>query len=166
MAVRREEAKGRSLNGRPPGEMVFGLVLLGFSSASLRDADTTGEIMGWLTKGYWRRNFVTNHNVGDIFNTDLSGGFPALLLRMLVDSRPGQLDLLPALPADWPAGRVEGVRARDRIELRSLSWNSRETTAVILSPVDQTLLVRGPDDTTSTLHLTAGREATVTLKRL
>jgi hypothetical protein len=165
MAVRREEAKGRSLNGRPPGEMVFGLVLLGFSSASLRDADTTGEIMGWTTKGYWRRNFVTNHNVGDIFNTDLSGGFPALLLRMLVDSRPGQIDLLPALPADWPAGRVEGVRARGRIELRSLSWNIRETTAVLLSPIDQSILVRGPDGATSKLNLTAGREAKITLKR-
>lgn len=165
MAVRREEAKGRSLNGRPPGEMVFGLALLGFSSASLRDADTTGEIMSWVTKGYWRRNFVTNHNVGDVFNTDLSGGFPALLLRMLVDSQPGRLDLLPALPASWPDGRVEGVRARGQIEIRTLSWNSSGATAVLLSPVDQSLEVLGPDDRSTRLNLIAGREAVVTVKR-
>ncbi len=165
MAVRREEAKGRSLNGRPPGEMAFGLVLLGFASASLRDATTTGEIMGWLTKGYWRRNFITNHNVGDVFNTDLSGGFPALLLRMLVDSRPGRLDLLPALPAGFPAGRVEGVRARGQVEVRSLSWDATCATAILLSPIDQSLTIRGPDGLSHPLDLVAGRESSITVCR-
>jgi len=58
-------------------------------------------------------SLITSHEPnGDIFNTDGNGGIPQIANTLLLISRPGQIDLLPALPKDWPSGKVTGLRAR------------------------------------------------------
>ncbi|WP_405726410.1 glycoside hydrolase family 95 protein [Streptomyces sp. NBC_00028] len=48
-----------------------------------------------------------------IFQIDANFGTPAAVIEMLVYSRPGHIELLPALPAAWAAsGAVSGVGAR------------------------------------------------------
>ncbi|MCF7674433.1 MAG: glycoside hydrolase N-terminal domain-containing protein, partial [Akkermansiaceae bacterium] len=103
MEIRRRE------NG---GVMAFGLVQMGLAAAALRDSAMAYETVDWLTNNFWNANLVSTHNPGELFNTDICGGLPAVVLAMLVDSRPGHLDLLPALPKQWPRGCVEGVRCR------------------------------------------------------
>ncbi len=76
------------------------------------------------------------------FNADLCGGLPALLARMLVDSQPGWIDLLPATPRDWPVGNIEGIRARGHIEVRRLKWNEDDVRAVLRSDIAQSVEVR------------------------
>ena len=56
------------------------------------------------------------HNAKKLFNTDISGGMPAVLIKMLASSDPGVVRLLPARPEAWTSGTIEGILCRGRIE--------------------------------------------------
>ena len=137
LELRRREFKGESVNGRPPGEMAFGIVQQGMAAASLHKADDCGLILDYLANSYWNPNMVTTHNPKAIFNTDLSGGLPALILRMLVDSQPGWIEFLPAWPKNMPTGKIEGVALRGQIIIKELAWNEKEVSAVLRSAITQ-----------------------------
>jgi len=157
MEVRRRE------NG---GEMAFGMVQMGLAADSLRDAGMAYEIVDWLTNNFWRSNLVSTHNPHSLFNTDICGGLPAVVLRMLVDSRPGQVDLLPALPPQWPSGSLAGARCVGNIEVRMLRWSPGELTATLRSGSTQTVEVVLPTEATPRkLTLPAGQDVTLTAKR-
>lgn len=161
LEVRRQEANGISLNGRYAGEMAFGLALEAMAAASLREADDCAQIVDWLANRYWGPNLVSTHDPGRFFNTDISGGFPAVILRMLVDSQPGRLNLLPSVPADWFEGRIDGIRARGNIEIRSLEWSRNRVKAVLRSEKAQEIRVQtGTGTTTQNLTLRAAADVT------
>ena len=94
------------------GEMAFGLVQLGTASAHLKDIDHAYECVKWLCSSYWTPAFVSYHDPGKIFNMDISGGLPALVTYMLIQSTPEKIELLPAIPTEWSSGSVKGVLAR------------------------------------------------------
>jgi len=165
--VRRKEfAGGTGPEGRPPGEMAFGIVLEGLAAASLRNGRDCGETIDWLARHYWGTNLVSRHNPGAVFNTDLSGGFPAIIARTLVDSGPGWIEILPALPPGLPAGKVEGLRCRGQIVVQSLEWDSDQAALTLISPVEQTVELRskGGSDRRK-IVLPAGQQVSVTVPR-
>ena len=135
---------GEIIEGRPPGEMAFGIVQQGFAAASLRKADVCGQILDWLANCYWFPNLVSTHNPKAIFNADISGGLPALILRMLVDSQPGWIDLMPAWPKTMPSGKIEGAALRGQIIVKKLSWNGNKIEAVLFSGIQQKVQLRTP----------------------
>jgi alpha-L-fucosidase 2 len=80
----------------------------------------------------------------------------------LIDSRPGSVALLPALPSGWKEGRVTGLRARGGLTV-DIEWkNGVVKTARLLAdkPQDVRVSVRGTAGE-RTMHLAAGAATTL-----
>jgi hypothetical protein len=104
-------------------EMAFGIVQLGTPAAHLKDVEHAYECIKWLSSSYWTPAFVSYHDPGNTFNLDISGGMPAVLIYMLIQSTVDEIELLPALPAEWPDGEIKGVLARGGFEV-DMKWEN------------------------------------------
>ncbi|WIM97510.1 glycoside hydrolase N-terminal domain-containing protein [Actinoplanes oblitus] len=141
-------------------EMGYGLALLGVAAARLGLAAEAYAALTRLAEAYWRPSLVPTHNRDHLFNVDLAGGFPALVAAMLLASRdvapdgPARLRLLPALPAQWPAGGVHGLVARGPVRV-DLRWQPGLVAATLTSPVTRDAVVTWPGGTV-TVTLAAG----------
>lgn len=131
VAINKRLEYRRRKNG---AEMAFGLTQLGMSASNLRDKELAYECVEWLVNSYWSPAMVSQHDPGDILNLDISGGLPAVIMNMLVQSSepeepgaPWRISLLPCLPDQWPAGSLKGVRCRGGFEV-SLVWKDGEVT--------------------------------------
>jgi hypothetical protein len=124
------------------GIMAFGMVQLGQAAVSMGEGETVYQMLRWLANRYYYSSLVSSHNPGpSVFNVDISGGLPDLVIRMLVRSSPGRVDLLPALPSGLAAGSLSGALAHGQIVVKSLSWDQRTAIAVLESEKRQTVQV-------------------------
>ena len=53
---------------------------------------------------------------------DAHGGIPAIVMEMLLYSRPGVIEVLPALPATLAKGSINGMLARTFARIDKLAW--------------------------------------------
>lgn len=163
-----QEAFKRSINYRldthwkedARGFMSFGLVQLGLAGASLRDSDIVYECLKHLVNRFWLDNLASMHNHKSLFNMDISGGMPAVIMKMLVGSKPGEIHLLPALPVVWSKGEIKGVLCRGQIEITSLVWDDKQVQVNLVSKKDQTIVIRAFDESME-IELKAGEGKTV-----
>lgn len=139
-----DSAKLASRPGSEADEMAYGLVQLGLAAAQLGLAGDAYEALALLAGRYWRPSLVSTHNRGALFNVDICGGLPALVLAMLARGAYGRLDLLPALPPAWPRGRVQGVAVRDQIVVEHLAWTADHLEAVLRSARNQQFVLGLP----------------------
>ncbi len=127
------------------GVMVFGMTQLAFSAAMIGESEACYDILGWLTNNYWNNNLVTTHDPGALFNLDLSGGYPAVIIKMLMYSEPGTITLFPALPSELKSGSLEGVLARGNVEIENLQWDNKNVKLLLHSGNDQNLVLNFPN---------------------
>ncbi len=126
------------------GYMSFGIVQLGQASASLGEGELAYECLKYLVNRFWLNNMASMHNHRTLFNMDVSGGMPSVIIKMLVYSDPGLVKILPAIPAEWKKGSIEGVLCRGQIEIEKLSWDNKSVNVVMKSAKDQEVTLMLP----------------------
>ena len=136
IAIERRLAPRRKEQG---GGMAFGLVQLGMSAAHLGEVSLAYETIEYLLNSYWSPAMVSLHDVEEIFNLDISGGLPALMITMLTQTpireqidEPWEIRLLPCLPAAWPNGSLKGAHSRGGFEL-DIAWSSGQLQEVTIT---------------------------------
>ena len=112
------------------------------------------------------------HDTGlEIYNADAAHCLPAVVTEMLIDSRPGIVELLPALPAEWRRGSLRGIATRARVTVGELSWDLDDgvVRAVLTSAQEQPVTLvcrraREAADQRLSIRLPAGAPVTVTVR--
>lgn len=116
------------------------------AAARLKDAWLLESMLRMtLESGYVNDNFTTVHNPYQPYAMpDAQGALPTILMESMLYSRPGFLEVLPALPGDsFRKGSINGMLARTYATVDELAWDLEqgEIRLVITPKVDQEVTV-------------------------
>ena len=110
---------------------------------------------------------MTSHNPDlETYNADAAHTLPAVIAEMLVGSRPGLIQLLPALPQEWTRGTVRGIGTRAHATVEELHWDlRRRSVRVVLSSMcEQEIIVASrADGERKVVQLVPGRPTSLEL---
>lgn len=164
----------------------FGLAHRALAAARLKDSYLVNmELKQLLEQGYVGPTLRTSHNPYTGPMPDEQGAIPTLMMEMLLYSRPGVVEVLPAMPETLTHGSVKGILSRTFIKVDELTWNLEASTVDLTitsrRKQDITLIVRygieaitapagvlavqpKPDATTCVLHLPEGAPVALQMK--
>ncbi len=105
------------------------------------------ELRDLLEQGYVGTSLVCPHDpYTNMRIPDAQGGIPAVMMEMLAYSRPGVIEVLPALPATLVRGSINGMLLRSFAILDKLAWDmdarTVDLTVTSLRKQDVTLIAR------------------------
>lgn len=138
------------------GEMAFGVSQLAFPACALGNSEVAYELLTMAGDNYFNNNLMTTHDPHTIFNADMSGAYPAMILSMLTYSDEGLVSLLPACPSAWREGELRGASLRGGIRLDRLAWSADGVAVTLTSQTDQTVELRVRGKEHGTVALKAG----------
>ena len=141
-----ETAEAIKISNRKRGQQddsAHGIIHRALCAIRLKDVEETEQNLTQLIcHGFVRRNLSTAHFPYRGQFPDLQGAMPAILLEMCVFSMPGVIEFLPAMPQEFPHGRIDGVWLYTWAKLESLAWDEDGFTAEITSQKAQELVLR------------------------
>jgi hypothetical protein len=159
----------------------------GLAAARLKDSYLVNmELKQFLEQGYVGPTLRGSHNPYTSPMPDQQGSIPTIIMEMLLYSRPGVIEVLPALPVTLTKGSVKGLLARTFAKVDDLTWDlgarTVDLTVTSRQKQDITLIARygietitappagvlaaqpKPGGTTCTLHLPQGTPVTLHMK--
>ena len=89
------------------------------------------------------------------FQIDGNFGGTAGVCEMLMQCDGETMDLLPALPKEWPAGEIKGIKARGNYEI-ALSWNKGQVKKAIITSKNEGSLTVNYNGKQKVLNFKAG----------
>lgn len=143
------------------------------------------ELRQLIEQGYVARTLRCSHDPWAFPMPDAQGGIPTIIMEMLAYSRPGVIEVLPALPETLVTGAINGMLLRTFARLNRLSWDmdARTVEFAVTSyrKQDVTLIARyGIESITATpnvlasplkaesancdLHLPEGKQVSIHLR--
>jgi hypothetical protein len=143
------------------------------------------ELRQLFEQGYVGPTLRCSHNPYTPPMPEAQGALPTIMMEMLAYSRPGVIELLPALPPALEKGSIQGMLARTFAKINKLSWDmparSVDVTLTSKRKQDVTLIVRQgieeitapagvlavtlkPGTATCDLHLPEGKPVEMHLK--
>ncbi|MFI7085123.1 glycosyl hydrolase family 95 catalytic domain-containing protein [Streptomyces anulatus] len=143
-------------------------------AARLRDPSRVSAALDAVLGGdFFHDSLMSAHYPSrNVYNADAAHSLPAAVIESLVQSSPGRLVLLPAVPVAYPAGELLGVRTRFGAHL-DLRWSKDGATAVLRPTRDARVDLRTGDGLALTgtsagippapLELAAGVDRVLTL---
>jgi alpha-L-fucosidase 2 len=104
------------------------------------------ELRQLIEQGYVGTTLRCSHDPYAWPMPDAQGGIQTIMMEMLAYSRPGVIELLPALPPSLEKGSIRGMLARTFARIDRLDWDMRARTADVtftsLKQQDITLIAR------------------------
>jgi hypothetical protein len=115
----------RREQGANSNHITHGMMNQGQIAARLGRGDIVYEVLSrMVTRKYAHPSLMIGYWPGPKgFGFDAVGGIPDILNNSLIFGWQGMVDLLPALPKEWPTGSISGVRLRGQIRVQQLAWD-------------------------------------------
>jgi len=86
------------------------------------------ELRQLIEQGYFAPTLRASHDPWAFPMPDAQGGVPTIIMEMLLYSRPGVIEVLPALPPDLVKGSIDGMLARTFARIDKLVWDMEART--------------------------------------
>ena len=92
---------------------------------------TDTQLRQLIEQGYVSTTLRCSRETYGIPLPDAQTGIPAIIMEMAAFSRPGVIEVLPALPSSLERGSVKGMMARAFTKINELSWDLQNRTVDI-----------------------------------
>ncbi|MEV4514418.1 discoidin domain-containing protein [Dactylosporangium sp. NPDC049525] len=112
-------------------------------AADLNNADSVNaKLLRFAKDDYYYSSMATSHyNNHGVFATDVVNSVPTIMMEMAAATKPGTIELLPAMPAGLSRGSINGMLGKGQFTINNLTWdnNARTIKVTLTSKTNQNL---------------------------